>query len=139
MLFYRELTIRQQGAPYSALKAYGRLPYDFGQNDSTTDQERTQTMKATVSSQKSERLEARITLEQKELFQRAASLTGRSLSDFVVSSLQAAAAETIRSHQVMELTATETEAFVAAILSPPEPSAPLRAGVNLYRKLVDRK
>lgn len=96
-------------------------------------------MKAAISSEKRERLEARITPEQKELFQRAASLTGRSLSDFVVSSLQAAAAETIRSHQVLELTARDTKAFAAAILNPPEPGAPLRAGVSRFRKLVDRK
>lgn len=96
-------------------------------------------MKATTSSQKRERLEARITPEQKELFQRAASLTGRSLSDFVIGSVQEAAAEAIRSHQVLELTARESEAFASALLNPPEPSEALRAGASRYRKLVVRE
>lgn len=43
-----------------------------------------------------ERLEARISPEQKALLERAAALEGRSLTDFVVASAQAAAHETIR-------------------------------------------
>lgn len=96
-------------------------------------------MKAAASALKRERLEARITPEQKELFQRAASLTGRSLSDFIVASLQEAAAEAIRSYQVLELTERETQAFANALLNPPEPNEALRAGARRYRKLVDRR
>ncbi|MDO8674425.1 MAG: DUF1778 domain-containing protein [Dehalococcoidia bacterium] len=96
-------------------------------------------MKATAASQKRERLEARITTEQKALFQRAASLTGRNLSDFVISSALEAAAEAIRSHQIMELTARESEAFASALLHPPEPNETLREAAGRYRRLVDRK
>ncbi|MDP2660838.1 MAG: DUF1778 domain-containing protein [Dehalococcoidia bacterium] len=96
-------------------------------------------MKATTSFQKRERLEARITPEQKALFQRAASLTGRSLSDFVIGSAQEAASEAIRSHQIMELTARESEAFALALISPPEPNEPLRAVASRYLKIVERK
>ncbi|MDP2935478.1 MAG: DUF1778 domain-containing protein [Dehalococcoidia bacterium] len=96
-------------------------------------------MKATASSHKRDRLEARITPEQKALFQRAAGLTGRSLTDFVVVSVQAASAEAIRTHQMMELTARETQTFAAALLNPPEPSEPLRTGASRYRKLVNRE
>ena len=44
---------------------------------------------------KSERLEARLSREQKELLQWAADLEGRSLTDFVVSHAQNAAVQTI--------------------------------------------
>ncbi|HYW47569.1 MAG TPA: DUF1778 domain-containing protein [Bryobacteraceae bacterium] len=50
---------------------------------------------------KTARLEARLTDEQKALFQHAADLTGRSLTEFVVSSAQEAAARTVREHEVL--------------------------------------
>jgi uncharacterized protein (DUF1778 family) len=87
---------------------------------------------------KRERLEARITPEQKALFQRAADLTGRSLTDFVVSSVQAAAETTIRTHQVMELTARETEALLDALENPPAPNERLRAAAREYRAFTGR-
>ena len=46
--------------------------------------------------QRAERLEVRTTSAQKRLIERAAGLRGTSVTDFVVSNIQAAAAETIR-------------------------------------------
>ncbi len=46
--------------------------------------------------QRAERLEVRTTSAQKRLIERAAELRGTSVTDFVVSNIQAAAAETIR-------------------------------------------
>ncbi|MBI4320891.1 MAG: DUF1778 domain-containing protein [Chloroflexi bacterium] len=86
---------------------------------------------------KSERLEARVTRQQKELVQRAADLSGRSLTDFIVSSLQSAAEETIRTHQVIELTARDTEAFVSSLLNPPVPNERLRAAARRYRQIME--
>lgn len=85
-----------------------------------------------------ERLEARVSPEQKELFQRAAALAGRSLTDFVISSVQTAAEETIRTHQILEMTNRETEAFLTALQNPPEPSERLRAASRRHRDLVER-
>ena len=96
-------------------------------------------MKPVTSPHKRERLEARITPEQKALFLRASSLTGQTLSDFVIGSAQQAAAEAIRRHQVMELTARESEAFAEALLNPPVPNETLKAGAGRYQKLVDRR
>ncbi|MBI4494712.1 MAG: DUF1778 domain-containing protein [Chloroflexi bacterium] len=86
---------------------------------------------------KRERLEARISPEQKALFQRAADLAGRSLTDFVIGSVQAAAEATIRTHQVLELSARETEAFLAALQDPPPPNERLRAAAERHRALAD--
>jgi uncharacterized protein (DUF1778 family) len=85
---------------------------------------------------KRERLEARITPEQKELFQRAAALSGRTISDFVVSSAEAAAEETIRNHQVVMLTAQDSIAFARTILNPPEPNKNLRSLAQRYHEFV---
>jgi len=76
---------------------------------------------------KPERLDARLTPEQKALLQRAADLSGRSLTEFVISSAQAAAEEAIRTHQVIELTTRASEAFAATLLTPPPPNERLRA------------
>lgn len=72
--------------------------------------------------QRTARLEARITEEQKALFTRAAELEGRSLTDFVVASLQAAAARTVADHDVIRLSAEHSRAFAAAILAGPKPN-----------------
>jgi len=85
---------------------------------------------------KQERLEARITPEQKELLQQAAALEGTSLTDFVVRSAQRAAEQSIRDHALIALTARESQAFVEALLEPPAPNAALRAAAEYYRQAV---
>jgi len=47
------------------------------------------------------RLEARVSPVQKALFQRAAALTGRTLSDLVVYSTQEAASRIVREHDAL--------------------------------------
>lgn len=87
---------------------------------------------------KQARLEARITAEQKELFQRAALLSGRSLTDFVVSSVQEAAARTVRDYEAMTLSAKDREVFVSALLAAPEPSERLLKAARRYKESVGR-
>lgn len=89
---------------------------------------------AAATAGKTARVEARVTPEQKALFQRAAALLGRSVSDFVVGSAQEIAARTIREHEVMALSARDREAFVEALLAPPAPGARLRKAARTYRK-----
>ena len=83
--------------------------------------------------QRSERVEARVTAEQKRLLERAAALEGRSLTDFVLTSAQAAAADTISRHELLRLTPEDQEAFVASLLNPPPPNEALRAAAARYR------
>ena len=85
---------------------------------------------------RSERLEARITADQKALIQRAAELEGRSVTDYVVSSVQDAAKRTVEAHEVIVLTATESRAFVDALLNPPPVATRLRDSVRRYRTLT---
>jgi uncharacterized protein (DUF1778 family) len=83
---------------------------------------------------KDERLEVRVSAAQKELVQRAASLQGRTLSEFVASSLQQAAEQTIREHEVVSLTAQESIAFVEALLASPAPNEHLLRLAERYRR-----
>lgn|SRR5512145_1442761 len=75
---------------------------------------------------KSERLEARVTPQQKQVLLRAAELLGLSLTDFLIMSAQQAAEATIREHHIIALTARDSTAFAEAILNPGEPNAALR-------------
>lgn len=88
---------------------------------------------------KRERLGARITPEQKALLQRAADLTGRSLTDFVVASAQAAAEETIRRYEIIQLTARDSERLAQVLLNPPAPNEKLRAAAQEYRTFIGER
>ena len=56
---------------------------------------------ASTSNPANERLEARVTLEQKELFKEAATLQGVTLTDFVVSSVHQAAIRALEARRVL--------------------------------------
>ena len=86
---------------------------------------------------RSERLEARITTDQKALIQRAAELEGRSVTDYVVSSVQDAAKRTVEAHDLLVLSAAESRAFVDALLDPPPISDRLRDSVRRHRAMTD--
>ncbi len=87
---------------------------------------------------KTARLETRVTAEQKALFQRAADLTGRSLTDFILSSAQEVAARTVREHDVLSLSGRDRDLFVRALLHPPSPSRRLRQAANRYKRASSR-
>ncbi len=84
--------------------------------------------------EKNARLEARITPEQKKFFLKAAALTGRSLTDFVVASVQENATRAVREHETMILSVRDREAFVSALLNPPVPGARLRKAAQRYKE-----
>lgn len=83
-----------------------------------------------------ERLEARITADQKALIQRAAELEGRSVTDYVVSSVQDAAKRTVEAHDVLVLSAAQSRAFVDALIDPLPISDRLRDSVRHHRTVV---
>ena len=80
------------------------------------------------------RLEARISLEQKELLNRAAALVGRSLTEFVITSAYETATRTIREHEAMLLSERDRKVFVSAVLNPPAPGARLRKAARRYKQ-----
>ena len=84
------------------------------------------------------RFDARLDEDQKTLIQRAADLEGRTMTDFVLHSAEAAAERTIQERVMVILSARETEAFVNAILNPPEPGPVLRAAAQAYKPSFSR-
>ena len=79
------------------------------------------------------RLEVRVSVAQKSLLQRAAVLSGRTLSEFVVASAQDAACRVIAEHESIRLSREEQSAFVQALLQPPAPNARLKRAAEAYR------
>ena len=69
-----------------------------------------------------ERLDARVTREEKEMIETAASLSGTSASDFIRIATRQAALNAIREHEVLTLNEEAKRVFVEALLNPPEPN-----------------
>jgi uncharacterized protein (DUF1778 family) len=87
------------------------------------------------SKSKPQRLEARLSSDAKAIIQRAADISGRSVSDFVVSSALEAAEETIRNHEVIVLSARDSIMFVEALLNPKGPNEALRRAARRHREM----
>src|SRR5439155_8895701 len=104
--------------PYIILDLSGDLPY------SVMARRKPMRHSAAVArrSRKEERLEARVTPEQKKLIVRAAALRGFSVTEFVVASAQQAASEAIKDFELLTLHDDARDVFVNAILNPPSPN-----------------
>jgi uncharacterized protein (DUF1778 family) len=96
------------------------------------------TAKIARRSLKEERLEARVTPEQKQLIARAAALRGASVTDFIVASAQQAAADTIKDFELLTLHDEARDVFVNAILHPPAPNEAARKAARRYREQMGR-
>ena len=109
---------------------YGRLPYTIPGKTPMAHQG----LKARKPSAKVQRLEARLTREQKRIIERAAELRGTTVTDFVVVSAQQAATETIKDFEMLRLRDAAREVFVKALLNPPAPNATARAAARRYKE-----
>lgn len=85
---------------------------------------------------KSYRFDARLNEELKVLIQKAADLEGRTMTDFVLHSAEAAAERTLEERAMLILSARETEAFVDAVLHPAHPGPALRAAARHYKNTI---
>ncbi len=95
-----------------------------------------QAVKRQQRSRKDERLEARVTPDQKRLIERAAELRGSTVTDFVVVSAQQAAADTIRDFETLVLRDRARDVFINAILNPPVPNEAARIAAERYKKVM---
>ena len=82
-----------------------------------------------------ERVEIRMTRAQKRNIERAASLRGTSVTDFILNAVQPAATEAIREFEVLDLRNEDRRVFVEALLNPPEPTEALKAAVARHRRM----
>lgn len=83
---------------------------------------------------RAKRLEVRVTAEQNSLIERAVALQGRSVTDFMLTSVQDAARRAIEEHHQLALSVRDSEAFVDALLNPQPVNDRLRDTVRRYRE-----
>lgn len=85
---------------------------------------------------KEARIGARLTEDQKALFERAAVLAGhRTLTDFMLHSAQEKAEAVIRESEILHLAEKNRQIFVDALLRPPAPNRKLKQAASRYKKL----
>jgi uncharacterized protein (DUF1778 family) len=85
---------------------------------------------------KTERINLRLYANAKRKLEKAASVSGRGVSRFIIESALESAEETIRAEETMTLSARDTDLFFDAILDPPKPNAKLRRAMKDYCKRV---
>ncbi len=111
------------------VELYGVTPYTTRQEAFAMAQH-----EAVEKESKKERLEARLTPEQKKHIEHAASIKGTSVSDFVVLSADDAAVRTIHEHENLKLNESARAVFVNALLEAPAPGRRLAAAAKRYKQ-----
>ncbi len=89
-----------------------------------------------TASHKSARLETRITPELQEQIRRVAELQGRSLSDYVTTTLQSAVQRDIVEIEAVRLSREGSERFAAALIDPPRLNDAMRRAFAHHRSLI---
>ena len=88
---------------------------------------------------KSARIEIRVSQEQKELIERAAAVSGRTVSEFVLGHVEVAAKRVIEEHEKLHLDQAQSRILVDALLSPKKPNRKLKRAMEDYRKRVESR
>ena len=83
------------------------------------------------------RLEARLPASVYARLKRAAALTGRSISDFVVSAAHDAAQRAIENDGIIRLSAEDQARFAQALIDPPAPNAALKRAMRSHARNVE--
>jgi len=85
---------------------------------------------------RTERLDARVTKEEKRIVETAASLRGISVTDLMRTAITDAANKIIQENETLTLSEREREAFVQALMNPSQPNDAAAAAVRRYRREV---
>ena len=86
-------------------------------------------------SNRTARVEARISPDALAVVKRAAEIQGRSVSEFIVDAAQEAAQRTIEETTIIRLSVEDQRLIMESILNPPEPTEALRRAFESRRKL----
>jgi uncharacterized protein (DUF1778 family) len=88
---------------------------------------------------KSARIETRVSQEQKDLIERAAAFSGRTVSEFVLAHVEVAAKKVIDEHEKLHLDQVQSRSLVDALLTPKKPNKKLKLAMEDYRKRVESR
>lgn len=82
------------------------------------------------------RLEAKVNLDIYKIIKHAAAISGRTLTDFVVSVAYEEAKKTISEHQVLSLTLSDQTLLINSLNEPFEPNYAMKNALNLYEQYL---
>lgn len=88
-----------------------------------------------MSALKKQRIDLRLTEDDKHMIEEAAAMTNQSISQFMVSTASERAAEVIDQHRRLLLNEESWNLVIDAITNPPTPSDRLKRAVNRLREL----
>ena len=91
-----------------------------------------------TSSAKDCRIDLRVTQEQKELLERAASLKGISLSAYTLFHLLPVAKQDIDANERLVLSNLDRDLFMSVMENPPELKGKLKSAIHKYRQKYDK-
>jgi uncharacterized protein (DUF1778 family) len=83
---------------------------------------------------KNDRVDLRLTPETKKTIEKAAMISGQSLTDFVVAATTERAREVNRESDAITLSERDRERVLAALDNPPQPSPALKRAAARYKK-----
>lgn len=83
---------------------------------------------------KQSRVDLRVSPEQKELLERAASLRGLSLSSYLLSNGIEAAIKDIESHEKLVLSDNDRDLFLSLMENPPEANQALKSAMRRFQE-----
>jgi uncharacterized protein (DUF1778 family) len=86
-----------------------------------------------TSSAKNSRIDLRVTQEQKELLEKAASLRGISLSAYTLFHLLPVAKQDLEAHEKLILSDRDRDLFLSVMENPPELQGKLKTAIKKYR------
>ena len=93
---------------------------------------------AVTKEQKALRFVARVSAADKQLFQRAATIEGRSMATFVIVHAREVARQVINQSSLIQLNADDSVRFVEALLAPPRhPTPAMTDSIRAYRESVE--
>lgn len=82
------------------------------------------------------RLEAKVNLDIYELLKQAAAITGRTLTDFIVSVAYEEAKKTISEHQVLRLTVNDQALLIESLNKTFEPNQSMKNALDVYEEYL---
>ena len=83
---------------------------------------------------KDSRIDLRVTQEQKELLERAASIKGVSLSAYTLFYVLPAAKQEVDSHERLVLSNRDRDLFMSVMENPPQLQGKLKSAIRKYRE-----
>jgi uncharacterized protein (DUF1778 family) len=91
---------------------------------------------AQTAAKRTERLDARVTKEEKRVIETAAHLRGVSVTDLLRTTVTDAASRIIREREVLTLSEKERRIFVESLMNPPQPNQSALAAAKRFRRAV---